>query len=442
MRSSVWLVGALCTGGALEEAKIEDTRALCRDVRIHDDPKKREGYGNQLHALIFASEFARSCGLRVAIPRTGRFGVICSRLGCKAPHVDRRDFGQQPEADFEAMYVGGAGARCAARRTRDCRLRDPRCVQRAIDTARIKSDAIRAVLDIEHPARTTSCSHGLEPPESYDVVVHNRMYTTQFERRDESMFRNKHDGPRNVSLEVLRMPPFKDLVLPIAKYITSHNLRRTVFLASNVAISKAEIAQRFVEQNISVCQVFSEDKELRHPDYIENKIRPLCDDCLDVAFAEWSSLARATKLIAQLGMHCLDRNGTCLSPKDRILGRASSFSHVAATYAHVPTTTITSGDDLDSTTFYPPGFRTLTRDRPFPHACKLDAFRHAYMTFPDARDLRRRDSPNAMVNVPKEDQAAWREAYKRRAFLAEGPFVQAEPPPSRRRLEANVIMSY
>ena len=97
---------------------------------------------------------------------------------------------------------------------------------------------------------------------------------------------------------------------------------------------------------------------------------------------------------------------------------------------------------MDSTTFYPPGFRTLTRDRPFPHACKLDAFRHAYMTFPDARDLRRRDSPNAMVNVPKEDQAAWREAYKRRAFLAEGPFVQAEPPPSRRRLGANVIMSY
>ena len=35
-----------------------DTRPLCRDVRIHDDPKKREGYGNQIHALVFAAEFA------------------------------------------------------------------------------------------------------------------------------------------------------------------------------------------------------------------------------------------------------------------------------------------------------------------------------------------------------------------------------------------------
>ena len=116
----------------------------------------------------------------------------------------------------------------------------------------------------------------------------------------------------------------------------------------------------------------SVDKDLRHPDYIENKIRPLCDDCLDVAFSEWSYLARATHLIAQLGMHCLDKNGTCFSPRHRILGRASSFSHVAATYAHVPTTTnyVDEGFDRDPdpADFYPPGFRTLTRERPFPHA--------------------------------------------------------------------------
>ena len=85
----LWL-SCICAAAALLE---NDTRPLCRDVRIHDDPKKREGYGNQIHALVFAAEFARSCGLRVAIPRTGRFGVICSRLGCTAPHVDRRDFG-------------------------------------------------------------------------------------------------------------------------------------------------------------------------------------------------------------------------------------------------------------------------------------------------------------------------------------------------------------
>ena len=72
----LWLIYITYAAALLEN----DTRPLCRDVRIHDDPKKREGYGNQIHALVFAAEFARSCGLRVAIPRTGRFGVICSRL--------------------------------------------------------------------------------------------------------------------------------------------------------------------------------------------------------------------------------------------------------------------------------------------------------------------------------------------------------------------------
>ena len=110
------------------------------------------------------AEFARSCGLRVAIPRTGRFGVICSRLGCNAPHVDRRDFGEKPEADFEATYVGGAGARCATKRTRDCRLADPRCIQRANEISQIKSDALRNILDIHHPARNASCSDGSVPP--------------------------------------------------------------------------------------------------------------------------------------------------------------------------------------------------------------------------------------------------------------------------------------
>ncbi len=214
------------------------------------------------------------------------------------------------------------------------------------------------------------------------------------------MFRNKHDGPLNASAEVMRMPPFQELVGPIIRYITANNLRRTVFLASNVAESKAQIAKRFEEQNVVVCQVASVDKDLRHPDYIENKIRPLCDDCLDVAFSEWSYLARATKLIAQLGMHCLDKNGTCFSPRHRILGRASSFSHVAATYAHVPTTTITSMKDLDPADFYPPGFRTLTRERPFPHACKLDSVRSPASLRLPRRPRRRRAGGLCTASTP------------------------------------------
>ena len=41
------------------------------------------------------------------------------------------------------------------------------------------------------------------------------------------------------------MPPFQELVSPIIRYITANNLRRTVFLASNVAESKAQQRQRF-----------------------------------------------------------------------------------------------------------------------------------------------------------------------------------------------------
>ena len=52
-------LGIIASAAALLE---NDTRPLCRDVRIHDDPKKREGYGNQIHALVFAAEYARSCG--------------------------------------------------------------------------------------------------------------------------------------------------------------------------------------------------------------------------------------------------------------------------------------------------------------------------------------------------------------------------------------------
>ena len=145
-----WL-GIITYAAALLE---NDTRPLCRDVRIHDDPKKREGYGNQIHALVFGQRSsARSCGLRVAIPRTGRFGVICSRLGCHAPHVDRRDFGQAPEADFEATYVGGAGRQMHG--ATDARL--PPCRSalhpEANEISQIKSDALRNILDIHHPAR-------------------------------------------------------------------------------------------------------------------------------------------------------------------------------------------------------------------------------------------------------------------------------------------------
>ena len=261
------------------------------------------------------------------------------------------------------------------KRTRDCRLKDPSCLLKLEQNESIKSDAIAQILDTSSPRLGANCSNGEPPPSNFDVVVHNRMYTTRFEGRDEAQFRGPDARPPP-DLRLERLPPFWELVRPIARYIAGRGLRKTVFLASNVAASKREIANRFVDFGVVVCEVPSSVQLLKHPDKME---RPqyFCDDCIDVTFSEWMSfrprgssfdesrrrrgrdvdspwrrvdaaaatrpyerdgrryLARARHLVAQLGMHCLDDAGTCLSPKDRILGRASSFSHVAATVAEV-----------------------------------------------------------------------------------------------------------
>ena len=86
--------------------------------------------------------------------------------------------------------------------------------------------------------------------------------------------------------------------------------------------------------------------------------------CLDATFAEWSALA-SSKLVVQLGMHCTG-DGSCADPRDRILGRRSSFSLTAATYGGARTVALATAADLDPATFSPPGARP---EKGLAHAC-------------------------------------------------------------------------
>ncbi|KAH8071146.1 hypothetical protein JL721_4577 [Aureococcus anophagefferens] len=247
----------------------------CEDVRVHDFHGDNEGYGNQMHALIMAAEMAVPCNMTLLIPMKGRFGHICSRLGCDAPFVRRRDFGAQ-------MKKHEAG---------------------------------------EDPSL------------------------------DESPWAAYTD-----------LPPFEEVAKPVVDYLEREGLRKRIFLAGNVPAAKAAVAARFVDA-VVVCAVDADADVVRHPNKLANdnldmrNDPSLCDDCLDVTFGEWSYLAKATKLVVQLGMHCVG-DGDCLDPRERIYGRRSSFSLSAATFAAVPSTIIVDpAAPLDPADFTPPGYR-------------------------------------------------------------------------------------
>ena len=345
----------------------------CEDVRVHDFHGDNEGYGNQMHALIMAAEMAVPCNMTLLIPMKGRFGHICSRLGCDAPFVRRRDFGAGP-ADFEVNYQRGFGARCQVKRARPCRFRHAHCLERADADPMVKTDAIREVLALQSRVAPT-CSDGAPPPESFDVTVHFRAITTAFEGRDEALFRmdsaqmKKHEAGEDPSLDespwaaYTDLPPFEEVAKPVVDYLEREGLRKKIFLAGNVPAAKAAVAARFVDAGVVVCAVDADADVVRHPnkladDNLDMRNDPsLCDDCLDVTFGEWSYLAKATKLVVQLGMHCVG-DGDCLDPRERIYGRRSSFSLSAATFAAVPSTIIVDpAAPLDPADFTPPGYR-------------------------------------------------------------------------------------
>ena len=74
--------------------------------------------------------------MREAIPRTGRFGVICSSWAARPMWTGATLVRSQ--RDFEATYVGGAGARCDEK---DARLppRGSALHPRANEVSQIKS---------------------------------------------------------------------------------------------------------------------------------------------------------------------------------------------------------------------------------------------------------------------------------------------------------------
>ena len=71
--------------------------------------------------------------------------------------------------------------------------------------------------------------------------------------------------------------------------------------------------------------VSSVDKDLRHPDYIENKIRPLCDDRLACVFRV--ELLGASHSYGAAGHALSGQERDLLLAPSPDLGRASSFSH-------------------------------------------------------------------------------------------------------------------
>ena len=376
---AVLVVAAARVVSAAPKPPYGHTGDFCEDVRVHDDNKVNEGYGNHLHAVILAAELAEACNLTLVIPNTGRMGHICSRLGCEAGFIERRNFGSNPKPDFEVVYQPGYGARCLAKKTRDCRFRVPggeRCLLRAQADATLKTRAIRKVLDVSRPRAAATCDDG-SAASDFDVAIHFRAITSNFEGRDEAIFRmdNKEmalhkanrDPPIVVDDKFVRMRPFEEVVAPVAAYIREAGYERKIFLAGNVPEAKRAIAARFREAGVVVCAVDAADGDLRHPskngnDVVDWRLDPtICDRCLDVTFSEWAYVARARELLVQLGMHCTG-NGTCLDPRERIYGRRSSYSLTAATYAGVPSTIITEPEQghgpgpLDPAKFTPPGY--------------------------------------------------------------------------------------
>lgn len=382
------VVLAVCARSAAPSQLVSETEresTFCVDVGVHENVKDREGYGNQLHALILAAEVARACDLRLVIPHSGRLGHVCSRLGgCRGATVDRRDYGRPPTADFEIVYMPGYGARCHAKKTRACVLRNATCLAPLAAPIADPTGA-RALLDVSRPPLTAACSDGRPAPATFDVTLHARAITTAFEGRDEALFRLGRDAYRaraaanatderdfSVPPAILDLPPFEELVAPLAALIRARRWRRTVFLAANLVDVKRFVAARLAAAGLVVCAVDASADELRHPARMGNDRQrdsddaTLCKACLDVTFSEWAFLARAERLVAQIGMHCLEPAPgapPCADPRERILGRRSSFSLTAATVAGA-NTTILVGDDVPPLS--PPGRRP---ESGLAHAC-------------------------------------------------------------------------
>ena len=103
----------------------------CRTVRVHEDNKKNEGYGNHMHALVHGANMARACGLELQTSKRGRLGQVCEKLACR--NVTYSEFHNVPPkflgppADLEVVYQSGMGARCHETRRRGRTQRRPWC---------------------------------------------------------------------------------------------------------------------------------------------------------------------------------------------------------------------------------------------------------------------------------------------------------------------------
>ena len=321
-----WRQRGLLLAVLLLESRAKDE--YCSSISAREVVQDNEGFGNQMHGIILAASIANVCNLTLKLSKEDRTGRICKRLRCNAEMVTNKE---TFDADYRVQYLPKIGVRCQihphhAHNKPPCRFRDPQCLTKLnVDGLRdpIRAASIRKVFDVQDVPFTPICSDGPRP-KSFDVAVHFRAINDQYERR--SSVQHVHFNPNASETG----PPFNDIVRPLAEYIETYNLSKSIFLAANLPDMRDLLVQRFRDQNIRACYIDLKDSSLyRHAMFANN-----CGLCDDVTFSEWAHLAQAKTLLAQIGLHC---DGDCLDPTRRKFGWRSSFSYTAATYADVPT---------------------------------------------------------------------------------------------------------
>mmetsp|Transcript_18537 Transcript_18537/g.27918 ORF Transcript_18537/g.27918 Transcript_18537/m.27918 type:complete len:406 (-) Transcript_18537:178-1395(-) len=333
----------------------------CKSISVHEETKDDEGYGNQMHGMFLATTIAHVCNLTLMLPNEGRIGVVCSRLGCHGAQLgtnaDMTRYG-----DIHVRYLPKLNVRCTITRFLPCDLPDPGCLAKLNAQGHRERDDIRAFAlqqvffnkgyNSFQPLPVT-CTDGLPPPDQYDVTVHFRAITDQFEHKKGT---TRLVQFVNASTTVQSLPPFADLVTPLTDYMTEKQLSKRIFLAANLPLVRSHLVQRFQEEGYAVCGLLHvNDTYIRHVttqkipihgNEVQQTVTGPCQSCIDITFSEWDYLTRVQHFVAQMGMHCLEND--CIDPSKRKYGWRSSFSYTAATYANVPVVFLTGAPVTDA----------------------------------------------------------------------------------------------
>ena len=194
------------------------------------------------------------------------------------------------------------------------------CLDAETRPAAMRTAALRELLDPDAAAWDrvpATCSDGAAaaaPPNGggggggYDVALHVRAITRDFERID-----GAHEKAFAAFADAARPPPasawrestlyspaaWERLAGYVARYVQKHQLRARVYIASNHAAVRDELAQRLRERGVGACfiddaRVAMHSSDARHTNFTD-----------DAAVTDWLHLAEAARLILQLGLGCV-----------------------------------------------------------------------------------------------------------------------------------------